>query len=62
MIGNKSTLLNLHPINSDIVIFCDSDKWKVLVIGTLKVHGMLILEDILLVEDLKINFIRISQL
>ena len=62
MIGNKEFLTNLQPCNLEFVTFDDGAKGIVIGSGLLKVLSMLKLENILLVNRLKVNLINITQL
>ena len=62
MTGNKEFLTNLQPCNLEYVTFGDDAKGIVIDNGLLKVLGMAKLENVLLVNGLKVNLINISQL
>ena len=62
MTGNREFLINLQSCNLESVTFGDGGIDIVLRSGSLKVPGMLTLENVLLVEGLKVNLISISQL
>ena len=62
MIGNKEFLSNLQPYELELVTFDDGVKGIVIGSGLLKVPGMLELENVLLVDGLKVNLLSISQL
>ncbi|CAM8929334.1 unnamed protein product [Rhodiola kirilowii] len=63
MIGNPQYLINVKPIRKrQFVTFGDGGKGQVIGCGTLKVSDLPELEDILLVDGLKVNLISISRL
>ena len=62
MTGNREFFINLQPCSLEFVTFGDEGKGLVLGSGSLKVPGMPRLENVLLVEGLKVNLISISQL
>ena len=62
MKGNKEFLTNLQPCNLESMTFGDGDKGTVIGSGLLKVLSMPKLENVLLVNGLKVNLISISQL
>ena len=62
MTGNREFLTNLQPCSFELVTFGDGGKGKVLGSGSLKILGMPKLENVLLVDGLKVNLISISQL
>ena len=62
MTGNKEFFTNLQPCNLESVRFGDGAKGPVIGSGLLKVPCMLKLENVLLVNRLKVNLISISQL
>ena len=61
-IGNREFLTNLQPWSLESITFGDGGKGKVLRSVSLKVPGMPKLENVLLVDGLKVNLISISQL
>ena len=61
MIGNKEFLTNLQPCNLESVTFSDGAKGTVIGSDLLKVLGMTNLENVLLMNGLKVNLIDISQ-
>ncbi|CAM8987050.1 unnamed protein product [Rhodiola kirilowii] len=63
MTGNPQYLINVKPIcKRQFVTFGDGGKGQVIGYGTLKVPDLPELEDILLVDGLKVNLISISRL
>ena len=62
MAGNKEFLTNLQPSNIESMAFGDGAKGIVIGSGLLKVPSMPKLENVLLVNELKVNLINISQL
>ena len=62
MKGNKEFLTDLQPCNLESMTFGDGDKGTVIGSDLLKVPGMPKLENVLLVNGLKVNLISISQL
>ena len=62
MTGNREIFINLQPCSLEFVTFGDRGNGLVLGSGSLKVPGMPRLENVLLVEGLKVNLISISQL
>ncbi|CAM8932100.1 unnamed protein product [Rhodiola kirilowii] len=63
MTGNPQYLINVKPIRKRrVVTFGDGGKGQVIGCGTLKVPDLPELEDILLVDGLKVNLISISRL
>ena len=62
MTGNKEFLINLQPCSLESVTFGDGGKGTVLGRGSLKVPSIPKLENVLLVDGLKVNLISISQL
>ena len=62
MTGNREFLINLQPCSLESLTFGDGGKGIVLRSGSLKVPGMPKLENVLLVDGLKVNLISISQL
>ena len=62
MTGNKEFLTNQQPCNLESITFSDGGKGIVIGSGLLKVPGMLKLENVLLMNGLKVNLISISQL
>ena len=62
MTGNREFLINLQPCNLESVTFDDRGKGTVLGSISLKVPSMPKLENVLLVDGLKVNLITISQL
>ena len=60
--GKKDLLTNLQPCGLESVTFGDGVKGTVIGSGLLKVPSMPELENVLLVEGLKVNLISISQL
>ena len=62
MSGNKEFLTNLQPYNLEYMTFGDGAKGIVIGSGLLKVPSMPKLENVILVNGLKVNLISISQL
>ena len=62
MTSNKEFLIILQPCILEFITFGDGGKVRVLGSGSLKVLGMPKLENVLLVDGLKVNLIIISQL
>ncbi|CAM8917539.1 unnamed protein product [Rhodiola kirilowii] len=63
MTGNPQYLINVKPIHKrQFVTFGDGGEGQVIECGTLKVPDLPELEDILLVDGLKVNLISISRL
>ena len=62
MTGNMEFSTNLQPYSLESVTFGDGGKRTILGSGSLKVSGMTKLENVLLVNGLKVNLISISQL
>ena len=62
MTGNREFLINLQPCTLESVTFSDRGKGTVLGSDSLKVPSMPKLENVLLVDGLKVNLISISQL
>ena len=62
MISNREFLINLQPCSLDSITFGDGGKGTILGSCSLKVLGMPKLENVLLVDGLKVNLINISQL
>ena len=62
MTGNREFLINLQQCNLESVTFDDRGKGTVLGSISLKVLSMPKLENVLLVDGLKVNLISISQL
>ncbi|CAM8914420.1 unnamed protein product [Rhodiola kirilowii] len=63
MTGNPQYLINVKPIRKrQFVTFGDGGKGQVIGCGTLKVPDLPELEDVLLVDGLKVNLISISRL
>ena len=60
MSGKKHFLKNIQPCLTRHVTFGDSVKGKVLGRGLLDEPGLPKLEDVFLIEGLKVNLIRIS--
>ena len=62
MTGNKWLLSNILPSSLDFVTFGDDAKGSVLGSGSLNIPRFPKLMDVLLVDGLKANLIRISEL
>ena len=62
MTGNKEFMKNIQPWNLGSMTFGDGAKGIVIGSGLLKVLGMPELENVLLMNGLKVNLINISQL
>ena len=62
MTCNKEFIINLQPCTLESVTFDDGGKGTILGSGSLKVPGMPKLENVLLMDGLKVNLISISQL
>ena len=62
MTGNKEFLINLQPCNLESMTFDDGAKGTVIGSDLLKVPGMPKLENVILVNGLKVNLINISEL
>ena len=62
MTGNREFMINLQPCSLESITFGDGGKGSVLGSGSLKVPSMPKLENVLLVDGLKVNLINISQL
>ena len=60
MTGNREFLINLQPCSLESVTFGDGVKGSVLRSGSLKVPSMPKLENVLLMDGLKVNLINIS--
>ena len=60
MTDNKEFLTNLWPCNLESLTFGDGGKGTTLGNGSLKILGMLKLENVLLVNGFKVNLISIS--
>lgn len=62
MTWEKNFLTNLKACSSEHVIYGDSDKGRIIDKGKLQYVGLPPLSDVILVEDLTVNLISISQL
>ena len=62
MTCNKEFLINLQPCNLESMKFDDGAKGTMISSGLLKIPSMPKLENVLLLNGLKINLISISQL
>ena len=62
MTCNREVFINLQPFSLELVTFGDGGKGTVLRSGSLKVPSMPKLENVLLVDGLKVNLISINQL
>ena len=62
MTGDKSILVDYKPLLEDLVTFGDGVITRVLARGTLNIDGFPRFKNILHVDGLKANLIRISQI
>ena len=62
MTGNMEFMINLQPCNLELVTFGNGGKSSILGSGSLKVPTMPKLENVLLMDGLRVNLISISQL
>ena len=62
MTSNREFFINLQPCSLEFVTFGDGSKGTVLGSDSFKVPSMPKLENVLLVDGLKVNLIIISQL
>ena len=62
MISNRSALINYQKIGRENVTFADGVKIHVLGKETLNVEGFPKLNNVLHIEDLKVNLLSISQI
>ena len=62
MTGNKAMFVTLQPKDAGYVTFSDNSNGKIIGVGSISKNPSTIIENVLLVEGLKHNFLSISQL